>query len=193
MSELDARVRELLEGGDEAGAVTAIVGALGPRMLGFLNGVLLDRDAADEVWAVACGQIWAAIEGFEGRASIETWVYVVVRRALAGYLRAPHRRRERLVGALEPREERRSPTPPWRSTPVRDAARALREQLSPEERELLILRVDRRMSFRTLAEMELGEAAEEAALKRREVAIRKRFERIKDKLGELAKRAGLLS
>lgn len=193
MSELDEQVRELLEDGDEAGAVTAIVGALGPRMLGFLNGVLLDRDAADEVWAVACEQVWAAIEGFERRASIETWVYTIVRRALAGYLRAPHRRRERLVGTLEPREERRSPTPRWRSTSMRDAARALREQLAPEERELLILRVDRRMSFRTLAEMELGGATDEAALRRREVALRKRFERTKDKLGELAKKAGLIS
>lgn len=192
MSELDARVKALLAEGREAEAVSELVRALEPRMLGFLNGVLLDPHAAQDVWANACVQLWSSIEGFEGRAAIETWVYAVVRTACAAWLRAPHRRREALVADLEPVAERRSPTPPWRSTPVRDAARALREKLTPEERELLILRIDRRMSWRTLAEIELGIEADDAALGRREVALRKRFERLKDKLAELARREGIL-
>lgn len=191
MAELDVRVKALLAEGREHEAVTEIVRALAPRMLGYVNGVLLDRDAAQEVWAAACLQLWSSIEGFEGRSAIETWVYTVVRSALATWLRAPARRRERLVRELEPVVEQRSPTPVWKSTPVRDAARALREKLTPEERELLILRIDRRLSWRTLAEIE-HPGADEAALRRAEASLRKRFERLKTKLGELARREGLL-
>lgn len=191
MAELDARVKAMLADGLESEAVTEIVKSLAPRMLGYLYGVLLDRDAAEDVWAAACLQLWSAIEGFEGRSSIETWVYTVVRSSLANWLRAPRRRREKLVAELEPVDLRRSPTPQWRSTPVRDAARALREELTPGERELLILRVDRRMSWRMLAETEFG-AVDEPTLKRAEAALRKRFERLVEKLGKLARRAGLL-
>ena len=55
--------------------------------------------------------------------------------------------------------------------------------LPVNDRTLLILRVDRRMSWLEIAEI-LGEDPDPAALKRRSVALRKRFERLKESLGQ---------
>jgi RNA polymerase sigma-70 factor (ECF subfamily) len=63
----------------------------------------------------------------------------------------------------------------------------LRHSLSEEELQLLVLRVDRRLSWREVAEVlaREGDPVDE-------MAVRKRFERLKAKLGKLAKEKGLL-
>jgi RNA polymerase sigma-70 factor (ECF subfamily) len=63
----------------------------------------------------------------------------------------------------------------------------LRESLDHEEQTLLILRVDKGMPWEDVAEVMRadGEPATPAAL-------RKRFERLKEKLGRLAREQGLI-
>ncbi len=63
----------------------------------------------------------------------------------------------------------------------------LRESLDREEQTLLILRVDKAMAWEEVAEVLRtdGEPATTAAL-------RKRFERLKEKLGRLAREQGLI-
>ena len=63
----------------------------------------------------------------------------------------------------------------------------LRESLDAEEQALLILRVDKAMPWEEVAEVmrAAGEPATHAAL-------RERFERLKEKLGRLARKKGLL-
>ena len=73
---------------------------------------------------------------------------------------------------------------------------SLREKLTPEEQTLLILRVDRQMSWRDIATVMHDEEAgepDEAELKRNAAALRKRFERVKNNLRELAREQGLVS
>jgi RNA polymerase sigma-70 factor, ECF subfamily len=73
------------------------------------------------------------------------------------------------------------------ATRPRDRLDRLRESLEPEERTLLILRLDREMSWNEVAEVLSSEGDPVDSQ-----AVRKRFERVKDKLGRLAKEQGLL-
>jgi RNA polymerase sigma-70 factor (ECF subfamily) len=62
-------------------------------------------------------------------------------------------------------------------TDVKQGVAKLRERLDPDDQTLLILRVDRDLSWREVADvMGLGEPA-----------LRKRFERIKTRLREMAR------
>jgi hypothetical protein len=72
--------------------------------------------------------------------------------------------------------------------------RELRERLSQDDQMLLILRVDRSMDFRELvvAMSEEHTPIEDAAIDREAARLRKRFERIKDRLRAMAKDEGLL-
>ena len=70
----------------------------------------------------------------------------------------------------------------------------LRDALPPDERELLILRVDRRLAWTDLARaMHDGEAEPSAdELSRGAARLRKRFQVIKQKLLEIGRREGLV-
>jgi RNA polymerase sigma-70 factor (ECF subfamily) len=64
----------------------------------------------------------------------------------------------------------------------------LRAVLTPEEQALLVLRVDRELSWREVA-VALGEEPDDEACC---AALRKRFERLKEKLAGFARERGLL-
>lgn len=63
----------------------------------------------------------------------------------------------------------------------------LRAQLPPEDRTLLTLRLDRELEWDEVAEVLSAEGAPVSA-----AALRKRFERLKERLRELAREEGLL-
>jgi RNA polymerase sigma-70 factor (ECF subfamily) len=63
----------------------------------------------------------------------------------------------------------------------------LRESLDPEEQTLLILRVDKGMAWEDVAEVLRADGEPVAP-----AALRKRFERLKEKLGRLAREQGLI-
>jgi len=72
----------------------------------------------------------------------------------------------------------RTTTVPWQRTEVKDEVSRLRESLPVDDQTLLILRIDRKMSWREIAHI-LGET--------QEPALRKRFERIKERLRALVR------
>ncbi len=66
-------------------------------------------------------------------------------------------------------------------------AERLRAQLEPDEQMLLTLRLDRELDWREIAVvLEDEPPADDAAVTRAAAALRKRFERIKEKLRKLA-------
>jgi len=73
--------------------------------------------------------------------------------------------------------------------------RKIREQLSDDDQELLVLRVDRALSWRELAMVMSGkgEALDEGEINRWSTLLRQRFVKIKKRLKELAQREGLLN
>ena len=84
-------------------------------------------------------------------------------------------------------------TAAFQRTEVKDEIAKLREALSDDDRELLLLRVDRGLSFTEIASVLNGlDPGQHEELKREAARCRKQFERIKLRLRELAIEAGLL-
>src|SRR5262249_38653602 len=142
------------------------------ELLGFLVTYMRNADDAAEVFGDFSEQFWKSLPTFEWRCSARTWAYMLARRAASQY-----RRRERRHEADRPLtqlprlsiavERVRTGTIAYRRTDVKDRFQELREQLDPEDQTILILRVDRDLSWLELAQIMLGgePAPSEQALK----------------------------
>ncbi|MBK9032926.1 MAG: sigma-70 family RNA polymerase sigma factor [Myxococcales bacterium] len=193
----EAAVRARLDAGDAAGAATATIELYGAELVSFLHAVARDEDLAAEAYAMWCEDLWKGLAGFRWTSSLRTWVYALARNALYRLRRAP-RRRERghlpldlAKDAYDRAQQIRTATVQFLRTEVKDEVRRLREALEPEDHELLILRIDRKMSWREVAQAMPGAADE--PLDRRAAVLRKRFERAKALLRALAAERGLLT
>ena len=74
----------------------------------------------------------------------------------------------------------------------RDRLQALRESLPDDDQELLILRIDKGMSFRDIATVVSDPGADEPALTRASARLRKRFQLVKERMRDAARREGLV-
>ncbi len=199
-AELDARVRAACQGDDYGTAATLVIERYGGEIMAFLLSSLRRRSDAEEVFAIVAEKLWIGLPDFEWRCAVLSWVYRLARNAANDYVTAAGNRPERNLAvsqhaSLSALVDRvRSQTAPYQQTATKDRVRELRDQLSPEDQMLLILRVDRAMDWRDLV-IALGDGPtplEGAALEREAARMRKRFERVKDRLRELAIVAGLL-
>jgi RNA polymerase sigma-70 factor (ECF subfamily) len=189
-AELAVVVAENLGRGDVDSAATAAVRALGAQMLSYLRSVLRDGDDSDDAFSLWAESVWSGLAEFRGESRLETWCYRIAWHAALRILRDPYRRRRE---ALPPSRasvlaaEIRSTTAPHLAAGAAEGIARLRRQLTPEEQTLLVLRVDRDLPWRDIAEIlsSDGETVNESAL-------RKRYERIKERIAELAKGEGLL-
>ncbi len=197
----EARVRACHAAADLEGAVTLALELYGGELYGFLHALARDEDLAAEAFATFAEDLWKGMPKFRWESSLRTWTYALARNALHRVRRDPHRRAERNVplSQLEALHTSlaavvRSVTRPYLQTDIKDRFAVLREQLDPDDHALLILRIDRRMSWRDIARAMPGEAAGEASesLDRRAATLRKRFERAKAMLKELAQESGIL-
>jgi RNA polymerase sigma-70 factor (ECF subfamily) len=186
---LDAKVRALLAEGRGREAAAEALNALGPQVLGYLSSLLKSDADAREVFSQFAEDLWRGLPGFRGDASLRGWAYRIAWHASARFVRDPYRQRGR---RLETSEASRLAcevlssmgADAWRTERVAQ----LREVLTPEEQTLLILRVDRGLSWREVALV----FADESGTAPNETALRKRFERLKGKLAEAARNKGLL-
>ncbi len=185
---LEAAIRERAAAGDAKGAATRALEGYGGELLGYLVAACGDASVADEVFAMACEDLWRGLPSFRFESSMRTWLYVLARHAHARYRRSPHERRRRELSEIsEVALEVRTATRPWLKTAVKDRFTALRDELPEEDRELLILRVDRQMAWEDVARV-LGEGEDPRAVAR----VRKRFSLLKQRLHERAREAGLI-
>jgi RNA polymerase sigma-70 factor (ECF subfamily) len=176
-------------------AATEALERYGPELYGFLVNVLGGEADATEVFLQLGEDLWNGLPAFGFRASVRTWLYVLARHAAARYRRTPWnrgaRRGDSRLDELVART--RSRTAPWLRTDVKDRLRTLRDSLDPEDREILVLRVDRGLSWEEVARVTLGsESPEEALLERETARVSKRYQLIKDELRQRAGAAGLL-
>ena len=178
---LEAELRELFDAGDLSGAATLAIQGYGAEVCGYLAAVLRDEEQARDVFADTTVELWRDLPGFRWESSLRTWLYTLARHRLAAHLgRAERQRSVALSQAPEVAAlvaVARTTTVPWQRTEVKDAVSRLRDSLSVDDQTLLILRIDRKMSWRDVARV-MGEA--------QEAALRKRFERIKERLRALA-------
>ena len=154
MEDLEADITRLLEAGDLPAAASVIMRGYGPAILGYLFGLTRDEDRADDVFLQFCEDLWRGLPGFRRDSSSRTWVYTVAWHAWLRQERDAYRRHGRPLASEEMSRlaaEVRSTTALHLKSEVKDAVARLREQLSPAEQSLLVLRVDRELSWGEVA------------------------------------------
>ena len=187
---LDEQVRELLDRGDQREAASAALHALGPQVLGYLEALLREPDDARDAFQLFAEELWRALPDWRGEGSLRAYSYRIAWRAHARFRRdAWQKRREHLRTTMASRiaasiASNESRLPGGR----KDRLARLREALTPDEQTLLILRLDRDLSWDEVAAV-LSQEGESLKAE----ALRKRFERLRDKLARLAKEQGLVS
>jgi RNA polymerase sigma-70 factor (ECF subfamily) len=191
--DVEAEVRRRCDAGDVRGAVTAAIEGYGPELLGFLVVVVGDPTEGGDVFADTCVRIWKSLPGFRWESSLRTWVYVLARRACQAHRKERAKQRERQVPLSDVPEidemiRRVRTTTAARLSHQEGTTRAerLRAKLDLDEQMLLTLRIDRELEWRAVASIMSDEPLDEPALVREAASLRKRFERVKAKLKELA-------
>ncbi|HZS42416.1 MAG TPA: sigma-70 family RNA polymerase sigma factor [Polyangia bacterium] len=188
--QLDQEVGALLERGAVDEAASLAIRRLGPSILGWLRAVIRDADDADDAFARFAESLWSSLRGFRRECSLKTWTHRLAWQAALRILEDPYRRRREALPTTEATRiaaEVRSRTSLARDADEAARVERLRRALAPEEQTMIILRFDRGLSWSEVAEVLAagGERPDEAAL-------RKRFERLKKRLRELAIAEGLL-
>jgi RNA polymerase sigma-70 factor (ECF subfamily) len=185
----EVELRALIERGEFDQATERTIRLYGPELIGWLCSILPVEADAHDAFSRMSEELWRSFQRFDGRCSIRTWCYMLARFA-ASYVRArPRHQREvlvsqvpSLIGAV---------TDVWNTTrrgeqQAENVYAEIRSQLDDSEQTLLVLRVDRNLSWRDIAIVLLGEDADAAAVARKAASLRKQFERVKQRLRALA-------
>jgi RNA polymerase sigma-70 factor, ECF subfamily len=168
--------------------VESALSAHGPEIYGWLLASLANPTEANDAYSLFGEDLWRSLPRYRGQCSIRTWCYMLARAAVVRVIELRGRRSAPLSEASEsclvaqPRE----PTLPHLCTDVKQGVRALRTQLEPDDQTLLVLRVDKNLSWHDIAIVMRGADASDADHARFAAALRKRFERVKARLRELA-------
>jgi RNA polymerase sigma-70 factor (ECF subfamily) len=180
MTLLDAELRSLLQAERFIEATTLVLRNLGPEILGFLSAVLGNVEG-DEVFAAFSESLWRSLAAYRSTCGIRTWAYMLARQQIARHRKAARRQlpQVRISELADVLQEVRKTYTTRRATLTR-----LRNELSIEDRELLILRIDRELPFDEIALLFVEDpaTADEQALRREAARLRKRFQLIKDQL-----------
>jgi RNA polymerase sigma-70 factor (ECF subfamily) len=195
IGEQDVRAR--CQAGDAGGAVELALRLYGTEVQRLLMTIVQREEVARDAYGRFCEDLWQGLSGFRWESSLRTWVYSVARNAAFREQRGPARRLARMgdntIDQLRGPEPR-SMTQPWLRTEVKSGFARLRERLETDERMILLLRVDQQMSWEDVARIldpeEAGSGPE--GLKRKSAAVRKQFQRIKERLREMAEQEGLI-
>ncbi|HTQ42921.1 MAG TPA: sigma-70 family RNA polymerase sigma factor [Polyangiaceae bacterium] len=201
LERLESQVRAHCDARDWDAACTAILRGYGPEVFGFLVAVHRNEAAANDAFSDLAEAIWRSLPNFAWQSSVRTWTYAIARNV--------SRTRKRDAARLDRRAPRagdsalegvaakvRTETLAILRTETKTRLQALRDALPEADRMLLVLRIDRGLSWNDLArvlhEGEEDAQLDDAALTREAARLRKRFQLVKDKLREMAKKEGLL-
>jgi len=187
---VDDSVKARLAAGDLRGAATEALRAFGPKILGYLQAVLKDEADAADAFSIFAEHLWRGLPTWRGQSSLKTWAFKLAWNAALNLKDEAWRRRGRRFRTGEASrlaDEIRTRTG-VRVERQKQALDLLRAELSEEEQTLLVLRIDQQLSWEEIAEVMGDEKAPLDA-----AALRKRFERLKEKLTKLAKERGLVA
>jgi RNA polymerase sigma factor (sigma-70 family) len=188
--DIEDQIGASLDAGNLHVAAALAIRGIGRPVLLYLVKLLQDHNAAQEVFSRTCEKLWRGIGGFRRESTMATWFHRIAWNAARDYrMEARHRHERRLdtseVGQLA--NEVRVTTLRYLKTEVRDRLAKLKQELDVEDRSLLVLRVERAMSWKDVALVmsKHGRPVDERTL-------RKRYERLKTRLRKLAQAEGLL-
>lgn len=194
--EVEAATRARCDAGDVDGAMRLALQGYGEEVFSFLVVRMRNEDDANDVFSQACEDLLHTLRTFQWRCSLRTWFYRVARSAATRYQRSPMNRSDRRVALSNVSElvdQVRSRTVAHLRSEVKDRMRALREQLDADEQQLLLLRVDRDLSWNEIAEIIEEDADDDAQIARASARLRQQFQKLKDRLRELAIAEGLIA
>ncbi len=185
VSTLEAELRRRADASDLEGAVTAAIEGYGPELLGYLHAMAPSATEAEELFSELCEKVWRNLGRFRWESSFRTWSYTIARNLLRDRHRARRGPAGRVVGLADASgiskiaDAVRTSTAAYLKTETKTRLEQVRDALEPDDRTLLILRVDRKLSWRDIASiMDDGEGDDSKLAAR----LRKRFERLKEKL-----------
>jgi len=186
---LEAQVQGLLEAGDQNAAASAVIEALGPPILRYLRSMLRLEDDAADAFSQWAENVWQGLPAFRFGASLKTWSYRLAWNAAQNLRNEAWRRHGQRLAAGQASALAQSLR--TRSVIVveqhRQALEELRAALDEEDRSLLVLRLDQELSWDEVAAVLAGDGTPVSP-----ATLMKRFERIKARLGKLARERGLL-
>ena len=167
--------------------VEGVLQEQGAEIFGWMLATLPSEIEAADAYALFCEELWRSLARHQGRCSMRTWCYMLARHAVARTIEQRGRPRASLSEA--PPSRLAAPlgetAPGYLRTDVKQSVRALRAQLDPDDQLLLVLRVDKVLGWRDIALVMLGEHASDAEVARQAATLRKRFERVKERLRQL--------
>lgn len=174
--EAERSISERLDATDYSGALSAAMTIYGPEIFGYLKKWLRDETLAEDAYSAFSEAIVKGVRGFKRTCSFRVWAYVVAENE-AKRVSATRARFTR----LDTSEEGRLVAPSRHSGHTTDRAivNGLRAELSEEDEKLLILRVDRALSWAEIAVILSTMDAPVTA-----IALRTRFHRLKKQLTE---------
>ena len=184
----EARVQRLIAAGDFRAAAAEAIRGLGPKVLGYLRSILRDDHDAADAFSAFAEDLWLGLPSYRGESSFRTWAYKLA------WCAAMHVRTDawkRLGRRFHTGEASRIADEVRTRTVVKDEQQrrkldVLRATLEPAEQTLLFLRLDLKMEWSEVAEVLSAEGPPVDS-----ATVRKRFERLKERLAKLAREKGL--
>ncbi len=179
---MEVEIRRRFDAADLDGAMRLALETYGSELYGFLVGLARDRAHADDVFGAACEAMWKNLAKFRWESTFRVWAYTIARHEF--FRQAAAARREVLIDKVPTLREAmatvRSTTPMHQRSEVKEQFAQIREELEPDDHMLLGLRLDRKLAWSEIARV-LG-SGEAANVTREAAALRKRFERLKERL-----------
>lgn len=194
--DVEEQIARLRATGQLKEVATLAIESYGAEVLRFLELMLHDHADSADAFSQACEDLWKGLPRFEGRASMKTWFYTLARHAASRLRRSAHPHRLTGVSEVSDIAERvRSRTRPHLRTEVKVGFAAIRETLDEADRLLLVLRVDRAMSWTDVARVMADEGDDDSdeQVTRAAARLRKRFQSVKESIRERAIASGLIA
>jgi RNA polymerase sigma-70 factor (ECF subfamily) len=185
----DEEVGRLLEAGNVRKAATLVIQTHGPAVLRYLRALLREESAVGDAFSLFGEWVWRGIANFRGEAPLRSWALGVAWNA-AQRVRdeAWQKHKARLSTGFASRlvAKIRTTSPGTLERRV-EGLDQLRGELAPEDQNLLVLRLDQELAWEEIAVVLSGNGP---PLK--PSALRKRFERLKERMAKRARERGLL-
>jgi RNA polymerase sigma-70 factor (ECF subfamily) len=190
--QLEQQVQSACEARDFHAAATLLLEQIGPKVLAFLLQRLGNHADAGEAFSMFSEDLWRGLPNFEWRCTVRGWSFALARHAGDRLRAQPWRGKRKRPLSDAPLSKLvdsvREQTLPHLRTEAKDRLQELFASLSADERALLQLRIDQRLSWRDLA-LALdyaGSVPTDAELDRSAAKLRQRYQVIKRRLRQLA-------
>lgn len=193
--DVEAEIVRLRAAGRLKEVATLAIESYGAEILSFIEVMLRNHADASDAFAQACEDLWKGLRSFEGRSSMKTWFYTLARHAASRLRRASRAGQLVAISEITDVADRvRSRTRPHLRTEVKTGFAEIRAMLEDGDRMLLVLRVDRAMSWNDVARvmLEEGEDDSDVAVGRAAARMRKRFQSVKETIRARAVATGLI-